>query len=79
MLREDAEREAILTAEVAVSPFRDADKLFLSVGQKYRLENPEQILVRLRVYHSGFSTLNNHRFGSKFFEEAANPSDSELS
>ena len=38
-----------------------------------RLLNPEKILARLRVDHTGFSTLNNQRFGAKFVEEIANP------
>jgi double-strand break repair protein MRE11 len=40
---------------------------------KYKLEKPEQVLVRLKVEHSGFSTLNNQRFGSTFVGEVANP------
>ena len=47
-------------------------------GQKYSMEKPDRILVKLNVEHSGFDTLNNQRFGSKFVEEVANPSDSEL-
>ena len=70
MLREDAEREARATAVVAVKPFGDADELLVAWGQKYRLENPDQVLVRLKVDHSGFGTLNNQRLGSKFVEEA---------
>jgi len=31
--------------------------------------------VRLRIEHSGFSTLNNQRFGSKFVGDVANPTD----
>ena len=46
--------------------------------QKYRPEKPDRILVRLKVEHSRFGTLKNQRFGSKFVEEVANPSDSEL-
>lgn len=41
------------------------------------LVHPEKVLVRLRVEHSGFSTLNNQRFGAKFVDEIAN-SDSIL-
>ena len=77
-MREDAEREARATSVVAVMPFRDADKLLLAWGQKYRLEKPYQVLVRPKVENSGCGTLNNQRFGSKFFEEAASPSDNEL-
>jgi double-strand break repair protein MRE11 len=32
----------------------------------YHVEKPEQVLVRLKVEHSGFSTLHNQRFGSRF-------------
>ena len=60
-------------------PFGDADKLLLGGGgQKYRLEKPDRILVRLKVEHSKFGTLKNQRFDSKFVEEVANPSDNEL-
>jgi double-strand break repair protein MRE11 len=33
---------------------------------KYKLEKPDEVLVRLKVEHSGFSTLNNQRFGARF-------------
>ena len=36
-MREDAEREARVTAVVAVRPFGDADELLIAWGQKYRL------------------------------------------
>ena len=44
--------------------------MFLAWGQKYRLENPDQVLVRLKVDHSGFGTLNIQRFGYKFVKDA---------
>ena len=78
MLREDSERELIETAVVALRPFGDAEELLLAGGQEYRLEKPDRILVRLKVKHSGFGTLNNQGLGSKFVEEAHKPSDSEL-
>jgi hypothetical protein len=37
--------------------------------RKYNIKNPEQVLVRLKVEHSGFTTLNNQRFGSRFVGE----------
>jgi hypothetical protein len=37
--------------------------------RKYTIKNPEQVLVRLKVEHSGFTTLNNQRFGSRFVGE----------
>ncbi|EED92561.1 predicted protein, partial [Thalassiosira pseudonana CCMP1335] len=43
--------------------------------ENYTLQSPEQVLVRLKVEHSGFTTLNNQRFGSRFVGEVANPSD----
>ena len=48
------------------------------MGQEYRLEKPDRILVRLKVDHSRFGTLKNQIFCSKFIEEVANPSDNEL-
>ena len=80
MLREDAEREARVTAVVVVRPFGDAEESLLAEGggQKYRLEKPDKILVRLKVEHLGFGTINNQRFGSKFVQEVADLSDSEL-
>ena len=79
ILREDAEREVIAIDAVAVRPFGDADESLLAGRrQKYRLEKPDRILVRLKVEHSRFSTLKNQRLVSKSVEEVANPSDSEL-
>lgn len=43
------------------------------VPLKYKLLQPESVLVRLNVDHSGFSVLNNQRFGAKFVGEVANP------
>ena len=63
---------------VAVGPIRDADKLFLAWGQMHSLDNLGHISVRIKVEHSVFGTLKNQRFGSKFVEEVANPSNIEL-
>ena len=60
-MREDAEREAKAIDVVVVSPFVNYYKLLLGGGQKYSLENPDQILVRLKVEHSGLGTLNNQK------------------
>jgi double-strand break repair protein MRE11 len=40
---------------------------------KYALQKPDLVLVRLNVDHSGFSVLNNQRFGAKFVGDVANP------
>ena len=53
MLREGAEREVRATDVVLVVPFGDDAELLLAGGQKYRLEKPGQILVRLKVEQSG--------------------------
>ena len=42
---------------------------------RYTMLHPEKVLVRIRVEHSGFSTLNNQRFGAKFVDEIANSDD----
>lgn len=42
---------------------------------KYKLQRPDEVLVRIRVEHHGFSTINNQRFGAKFVGDVANPSD----
>ncbi|CAM9729506.1 unnamed protein product, partial [Choristocarpus tenellus] len=44
-------------------------------GQEYLVAKRDQVLVRLRVEHSDFPTLNNQRFGSQFMGKVANPSD----
>ena len=40
---------------------------------KYKLRKPDEVLVRLNVDHSGFSVMNNQRFGAKFVGQVANP------
>ncbi len=61
-LRQDAEDEAAAQSRAIEDEFDDSDK----PQRKYALKNPEKVLVRLKVEHSGFTTLNNQRFGSKF-------------
>ena len=78
-MREDADREARATVVVAVRTFGDVEELLLAGGgQNYRLEKPDQISVRLKIEHSGFGTIDNRRFFSKFVEDFANLSDSKL-
>lgn len=43
--------------------------------QQYKLEHPEQALIRLRVENSNFTAINKERFGQQFVGEIANPSD----
>lgn len=35
----------------------------------FHVDKPDRVLVRLRVEHSGFPTLHNQRFGSRFVNE----------
>ena len=42
---------------------------------KNKLNKPHEVLIRLRVEHTDFTTLNNQRFGAKFVGEVANPED----
>lgn len=62
-LRQDIEAQAQAIAEIE-DEF-DPDKR----ERKYTLQHPDQVLVRLKVEHSGFTTLNNQRFGSRFVGE----------
>lgn len=43
--------------------------------QPKRLAELKQVLVRLRVEHTGFPVLHNQRFGSRFVGKIANPND----
>lgn len=57
-LQEDADEEAKRAIPgIQVSP------------RNYAVQKPDQVLVRLKVEHSGFTTLNNQRFGAKFVNE----------
>jgi double-strand break repair protein MRE11 len=64
-LMEDAE-EAAKAAALESDDFEPEEASYLSKDHKYKIDKPDQVLVRLRVEHSGFSTLNNQRFGAKF-------------
>jgi len=39
----------------------------------YHVKDPKKVLVRLRVEHSGFNTINPQRFGAQFLDRVANP------
>ena len=40
---------------------------------KHTVHKEDEVLVRLKVDHTGFSAVNNQRFGAKFVGEIANP------
>ena len=40
---------------------------------KHTLHKEEEVLVRLKVDHTGFAVVNNQRFGAKFVGNVANP------
>ncbi len=44
---------------------RDGDDVLLK-HLHFQVKKPDQVLVRLKVEHSGFTTLHNQRFGSQF-------------
>ena len=71
ILRQDAEEEA-RNARSLEDEFGDGSD---GPQRKYTLQEPDRVLVRLKVEHSGFATLNNQRFGSQFVGQVANPSD----
>jgi double-strand break repair protein MRE11 len=84
----DSKVTAVLEEEVALmimnarekrtELIQDARDSFNSIKEedlKYRLQKPNEVLVRIRVDHQGFTTLNNQRFGAKFVGEVANPTD----
>ena len=47
----------------------DSEDNTLSKQLNFHVKKPERVLVRLKVEHSGFSTLHNQRFGSRFVNE----------
>ena len=40
---------------------------------KHTLHKEDEVLVRLKVDHTGFAAVNNQRFGAKFVGDVANP------
>jgi double-strand break repair protein MRE11 len=42
---------------------------------KYRVQSPEQVLVRVRVDHLGFPAINQMRFGAQFVGEVCRNSN----
>lgn len=71
--------KVLLTAkvqEMVKAARNDSEEVRNSVPDLlYRVKDPSQVLVRLRVDHTGFPTLNQQRFGAEFVGEVANPSD----
>ncbi|KAJ8602373.1 hypothetical protein CTAYLR_004216 [Chrysophaeum taylorii] len=43
--------------------------------QRFKLNHPNQVLVRLRVDHTGFEQVSAQRFGGQFVGKAANPTE----
>jgi double-strand break repair protein MRE11 len=66
----DKAKEILAEAREAGSDAGDDSSMI-----KYKVQRPDEVLVRLRVDHVGFSTLNNQRFGAKFLGDVANPND----
>lgn len=68
-MKQDAEGEAARMRSLE-DEFDDPDK----PQRKYMIKNPERVLVRLKVEHTGFTTLNNQRFGSQFVGQVVSSS-----
>ena len=71
MSGKDRAKEQLLAAREAGNDAADTNNTAL----KYKLQRPDEVLVRLRVDHAGFATINNQRFGAKFLGKVANPTD----
>ena len=71
MSARDKAKEQLSAARAAGNDAADATNTTL----KYKLQNPDEVLVRLRVDHVGYATINNQRFGAKFIGKVANPTD----
>jgi len=62
-------RDAAVATGIDLEQYPHSDLASLvSQGLKYKLEKPEQVLIRLKVEHSGYNSVNNQRFGSRFVE-----------
>lgn len=71
---------AIYDAVTNLEEDSDGDKR----KRRYEIRDPDKVLVRLRVDHTGVASLNNNqqfqqrfqqRFGAQFVGRVANPSD----
>lgn len=47
----------------------NGDRDDLLKQMQFHVKQPDQVLVRLKVEHSGFTTLHNQRFGSAFVND----------
>lgn len=75
LIEEAREKDKELTEDSAKYHADNIDP-FIKVPQRiYKLAQPGQVLARVKVEHTGFSTVNNQRFGHAFIGEVANPSD----
>ncbi len=70
-MKQDAEDEA-----ARMRPLEDEFDDLEKPQRKYMIKNPERVLVRLKVEHTGFTTLNNQRFGSQFVGQVVSSSAS---
>jgi double-strand break repair protein MRE11 len=63
-------RDAAIASGYDLEQHENSDLAALvSQGLKYKLEKPDQVLVRLKVEHSGYNNINNQRFGSRFVDD----------
>eukprot|EP01039_Chlorochromonas_danica_P003315 gene3315-3636_t len=63
-------------AKKVVSMISEARRGILEpAATKYGIIDPQKVLVRLRVDHEGFPSLNHQRFGSQYLGDVANPAE----
>lgn len=67
LIKEAREEVRVLNQEASSTSDDDHDDITKELH--YRVIQPDQVLIRLKVEHSGFTTLNNSRFGSQFVNE----------
>jgi double-strand break repair protein MRE11 len=67
--------EMIATARQLSEEVELASAAAVDSNRKYVIKSPQQVLVRLRVDHSGFPTIHPQRFGALFVGKVANPNE----
>ena len=64
--------------EMVADARTSSDKVLASAEAKellFYVKEPRKVLIRLRIDHAGFQTINPTRFGQSYVSEVANPGD----
>lgn len=67
-------RDMIREARSEIPLATEADGSF-EFGPKFKIADPEKVLIRLKVDYEGFQAINHQRFGSQFVADVANPTE----